>query len=71
MPNGVANTMKIVEFLAKKISKNTYVNVMDQYHPCGKAMWDPMMNRRINRSEYAEAVRFARGAGLYRLDSRL
>jgi putative pyruvate formate lyase activating enzyme len=70
MPNGVANTRKIMEFLTEKISKNTYVNVMDQYHPCGKAMWDPMINRRINRSEYAEAVRFARDAGLYRLDSR-
>ena len=70
MPNGVANTRKIMEFLAEKISKDTYVNVMDQYHPCGKAMWDPMINRRINKAEYAEAVRFAREAGLHRLDSR-
>jgi len=69
MPNGVANTRKIMEFLAEKISKETYVNVMDQYHPCGKAMWDPMINRRINRSEYAESVLFARDAGLHRLDS--
>jgi len=70
MPNGVANTRKIMEFLAEKISKDTYVNVMDQYHPCGKAMWDLLINRRINRSEYSEAVRLARDAGLHRLDSR-
>ena len=70
MPNGVANTRKIMEFLAEKISKDTYVNIMDQYHPCGKAMWDPMINRRINRSEYSEAVQLARDAGLHRLDSR-
>ena len=70
MPNGVANTRKIMEFLAEKISKDTYVNVMDQYHPCGKAMWNSIINRRINRSEYAEALRFARDVGLQRLDSR-
>ena len=70
MPNGVADTRKIMEFLAEKISKDTYVNIMDQYHPCGKAMWDPMINRRINKAEYAEAVRFTREAGLHRLDSR-
>lgn len=69
MPNNAANTREIMEFLAEKISKDTYVNVMDQYHPCGKAIADPTINRRITRSEYAEAVRWAREAGLHRLDS--
>ena len=69
MPNNAANTREIMEFLAEKISKDTYVNVMDQYHPCGKAFGDTAINRRITRSEYAEAVRWAREAGLHRLDS--
>ena len=28
MPDGLAGTRKVVEFLARKISRNTYVNIM-------------------------------------------
>jgi len=69
MPNNAANTREIMEFLAEKISKDTYVNVMDQYHPCGKAFADPTINRRITRNEYISALRSAKEAGLHRLDS--
>ncbi len=69
MPNDVSNTKEVMTFLADKISEDTYVNVMDQYHPCGKAMLDPMINRRLTRKEYIEAVRLTREAGLRRLDS--
>lgn len=69
MPNDVANTREVMTFLAEKISKDTYVNVMDQYHPCGKAMADPNINRRITRNEHIAAVRWATDAGLHRLDA--
>ena len=69
MPNDVPNTREIMTFLAEKISKDTYVNVMDQYHPCGKAVSDMSINRRITGNEFAAAVRWARDAGLHRLDA--
>ena len=69
MPNDVSNTKEVMTFLADKISEDTYVNVMDQYHPCGKAMLDPAINRRLTRKEYVEAVRLTKEAGLHRLDS--
>ncbi|HET6460330.1 MAG TPA: radical SAM protein [Syntrophales bacterium] len=69
MPNDVSNTKEVMTFLADRISEDTYVNVMDQYHPCGKAMLDPAINRRLTRREYAEAIRHTKGAGLHRLDS--
>ena len=69
MPNDVSNTGEVMTFLADKISEDTYVNVMDQYHPCGKATLDPVINRRLTSKEYAEAVRRTREAGLHRLDS--
>jgi putative pyruvate formate lyase activating enzyme len=69
MPNDVSSTKEVMTFLADKISEDTYVNVMDQYHPCGKATLDPAINRRLTRKEYAEAVRLTRKAGLHRLDS--
>ncbi len=37
LPNGLAGTEKVLEFLAREISTNTYVNLMDQYHPSYRA----------------------------------
>jgi putative pyruvate formate lyase activating enzyme len=70
MPNNIANTEKVMEFLAKEISPLTYVNVMDQYRPCGKSPDDVYINRRLTGREFEEALNAARKAGLKRLDSR-
>ncbi len=70
MPGGLEETGGIMTFLADEISTNTYVNVMDQYRPCGEAAKYPQINRSLSRSEYNEAQRMARHAGLKRLDDR-
>jgi putative pyruvate formate lyase activating enzyme len=70
MPNQVAGTEEIMEFLAKEISSNTYVNVMDQYRPCGSAHRDEFINRRLHSKEYRDAVSAATSAGIARLDER-
>jgi putative pyruvate formate lyase activating enzyme len=71
MPGGMAGTEGVMRFLASEISRHTYVNVMDQYHPCGKADKDNAISRRIIRREYEQALEEARRAGLYRLDDRV
>jgi putative pyruvate formate lyase activating enzyme len=70
MPHGVSGTKEVMEFLAKEISPHTYLNVMDQYRPCGTAYQDEYINRRISGKEYSEALQWARDAGLKRLDQR-
>jgi putative pyruvate formate lyase activating enzyme len=70
MPKEIAGSEKFFEFLAKEISPNTYVNVMDQYRPCGSAHKDDFINRRLEMDEYRKAIDAARKAGLKRLDSR-
>ena len=70
MPEGVAGTDPIMRFLAQEISVDTYVNVMDQYRPCGHAGTNPIIDRRLTSEEYREAVEAAKNAGLHRLDSR-
>jgi putative pyruvate formate lyase activating enzyme len=70
MPNNVAGTGGIVRFLAEEISPNTYVNVMDQYRPCGAAQMDSLIGRRLSSQEFREAIETARNAGLKRLDPR-
>ena len=68
LPGGIAGTSGVVKFIAEKISKNTYMNIMDQYHPCYKAFDKPPLDRRITLEEYGEAVELATAAGLKRLD---
>jgi len=68
LPNGIAGTAEIVNFIAEEISKNTYINIMDQYHPCYKAFDHPPLDRRITGREYTEAINLSIRAGLKRID---
>ena len=68
LPDNVAGTQEIVTFIAEELSKDTYVNIMDQYHPCFKAFENPPLDRRITGREYAEAVHMAIDSGLKRID---
>jgi len=70
LPEGMAGTKEIARFLAEEISRDTYVNLMDQYRPCYKAAQSPPLDRRITRAEYKQAWRQAREAGLHRFDKR-
>ncbi|HIE27094.1 TPA: radical SAM protein [Candidatus Poribacteria bacterium] len=71
LPNGLAGTPEVMQFLAEEISKSTYVNVMAQYRPCYRAHEFPEINRRPTRQEYQDAVQAALDAGLTRLDDRV
>lgn len=68
LPQGLAGTKEVVEFLAQEISPHTYLNVMAQYRPCYRAFDFPELSRPVTREEFQEAIRLARGAGLERLD---
>jgi putative pyruvate formate lyase activating enzyme len=70
MPHDIAGTKDVLNFIAKEISMETYVNVMDQYRPCADAYRDEFINRRLTTQEFKEAMNTARGAGLTRLDPR-
>jgi putative pyruvate formate lyase activating enzyme len=70
MPGGLAGTEGVMRFLAAQVSRKTYVNVMDQYHPCYRAGDDPRIDRRITAAEYEVALETARRAGIHRLDLR-
>lgn len=70
MPDESAGSKEIMEFIAREISPQTYVNVMDQYRPCGQASAHHRINRRVHSEEYVQALQWAREAGLSRLDQR-
>ncbi|HAV43613.1 TPA: radical SAM protein, partial [bacterium] len=66
LPQGLAGTDQIMPFIAKHLSKDTYVNIMAQYRPLYQARDDPLINRPITRREYEEAQEIARKEGLHR-----
>jgi putative pyruvate formate lyase activating enzyme len=68
LPNGVAGTEQILRFLADEISTDTYINLMDQYHPAFQAHYYHRIDRPIKNEEFSTAVSEARRLGLYRLD---
>lgn len=67
LPNNLAGTEKVMKFLAS-LSKDTYLNIMDQYQPMHEAGISSKINRRITTDEYKEAVEIAKTKGLHRFD---
>ncbi len=67
LPNNLAGTDKFVQFVANRLSRDTWVNIMAQYHPAHRAHEFPELARPATAAEYAQAVSWARDAGLTRL----
>jgi putative pyruvate formate lyase activating enzyme len=68
MPNNVGGSREVINWIAGNLPKDTYLNIMSQYRPMYKAFEHPDIARRLTREEYADAVAWAREAGLTRLD---
>jgi putative pyruvate formate lyase activating enzyme len=68
MPNKTSGSEKIMEWIAEKVHKETYVNIMSQYSPVFKAHEYPKIARRLTRAEYKRAVSRAKEVGLTNLD---
>ena len=68
LPGDLANTDRVLAFIATEISRDTYLNLMSQYHPCYRA-WDyPPLDRPVTREEFDRALAAAAKHGLHRLD---
>jgi len=68
MPNNTGGSERIMAWIAEKLPKDTYVNIMAQYNPRFKAFDYPELSRRITRQEYKNAVKKAEAMGLTNLD---
>jgi len=68
LPDNGAGTKEVVRFIAEEISKDTYINIMRQYHPCHKAFNHPPLDRKIMKREYNKAIKMALDTGLRRID---
>ncbi len=64
MPNNVCRTDLVLNWIAKNLPKDTYINIMSQYTPVFKASEYPEISRRITISEYRSTIKEAQKAGL-------
>jgi putative pyruvate formate lyase activating enzyme len=68
MPGRGEETAAILRFITSRLSPDTYVNLMAQYHPCGTAEQYEELRQGITGAEYYQAMETARSLGLTRLD---
>jgi len=64
LPNGLAGSRKVFDFLAREISPETWVSLMAQYTPIFKASSCPELNRPLTAAEYQRALGEFSAAGL-------
>ena len=55
LPNNLGETEKILSFIKNNLPENTYVSLMSQYLPYGKAKEYPELSRKLTDREYKRA----------------
>lgn len=72
LPGQVAAAQAIADFLATSVSRDTYLNLMDQYRPACEVLERPRshddLDRRLSPGDYVAAVERVLATGLWRLD---
>jgi putative pyruvate formate lyase activating enzyme len=64
LPESMAGSFEIIDFLNEQVSPKTTINVMDQYRPCFRAFEHTGINRRPTREEFQSAQQYAIKKGL-------
>jgi putative pyruvate formate lyase activating enzyme len=64
LPNNLAGSERVVDFVVDEISKDTYINIMDQYYPAYRANEYNELNRIITNDEFEKVIEYARKKGL-------
>jgi putative pyruvate formate lyase activating enzyme len=68
LPEALAGTRDVLEFLVREVSPRTRVNLMDQYRPCYRAAQHAPLDRPITPAEFQEALAAARELGIPLVD---
>lgn len=58
LPNNVAGSYEILEFLAKEISHDIALGIMAQYNPCFKAYDNEQIARKVTVEEYGQVLQW-------------
>ncbi len=64
MPDNVACSIEVIDFIVNEVSGNTFVNAMNQYRPTFNAHKFPEIDRPVTRQDFSEVCEYAKGKGL-------
>jgi putative pyruvate formate lyase activating enzyme len=64
LPENLAGSFAIIDFVATEVSSTTAINVMGQYRPCYNAVKVPALMRRPTPQAVASVVNYAAARGL-------
>ena len=56
LPENISGTKENLKWIAEELSKEVTVNLMDQYYPANHAANFPALSRKLNDSEYEDAL---------------
>jgi putative pyruvate formate lyase activating enzyme len=70
LPGNVAGSEEVLKFIADGVSRNSYVNIMNQYMPYFRALEYKELGREITPREYINVLNKAKELGLSRALSR-
>lgn len=65
LPGQEKDSRKILEWIAGKMSPDTYVSVMGQYTPVYRAQEYPELNKKITKAEYEDIIEYFFSVGLH------
>lgn len=64
LPQGLAGTAEVMQWIAVNLSPRLHISVMSQYFPAHKAIGHPLLGRKITEEEYEAALVAFEAAGL-------
>lgn len=64
LPENISGSKGIIDFIAQEVSKNTFLNLMDQYYPTYKADQYDKLNKRIDYYRFKKLINYAQKRGL-------
>lgn len=66
LPGGLAGTSELLDFIAREISTDTYINLMSQYYPAYRSHLYPELSRNITKKELLQMHQHAKELKLTR-----
>ena len=66
LPGGLAGTRELLDFIAREISTDTYINLMGQYYPAYRSHLYPELSRNITKKELLKMHQHAKELKLTR-----
>jgi putative pyruvate formate lyase activating enzyme len=64
LPNNIAGTRDVLGFVAREISPDVAISLMNQYFPANQAHSLPELNRQLTLEEYGAAVKLLSDLGM-------